>query len=119
VQSRSEDQATIPCPPPDDCDPESGEYSAVNGRSGRSSQVVPRSFETIEENLKERLADIRCPEHDVPADAKLLVADNGALQVIPVGCCDEVDRLVYAALSETATIAPPPMPELTVRRVAR
>jgi hypothetical protein len=73
---------------------------------------VARPFEAIEESLRERLADIRCPEHDLPAELKVVAGTDGALQIIPVGCCDEVDRLVYAALRRSETIVPPPIPEL-------
>jgi hypothetical protein len=66
------------------------------------------------EAIRERLAAIRCPEHDLPAELKVLAAADGALQIIPVGCCDEVDRLIYSALRESETIAPPAIPELEV-----
>jgi hypothetical protein len=33
---------------------------------------------------------------------------------VPLGCCDELDRLVIAALRESVTLAPPPLPEFDV-----
>jgi hypothetical protein len=79
---------------------------------GRPSQVVPRSFATIEANLTEQLASIRCPEHDLAAVAQLFVDAQGAMQIIPLGCCDELEQRVFAALRKADTIAPPPLPEL-------
>jgi hypothetical protein len=86
------------------------------GGQGRSP-AVPGSFEPIEESLKERLAAIRCSEHDLPVEAKLLVADDGAVHVIPVGCCDQVERLAYTALCAAATMTPPALPEVEEARL--
>ena len=106
------DDKTIPCPPPDECDPKSGEYSVVSVRRPiRSSYPAPRLAQTIEEEVRERLAGVRCPEHCQPALAELSIADDGAVQIVPVGCCDQVDRLVFATLRESPTLAPPSDPD--------
>ncbi len=103
---RSIDYETMPCPPPDDCDPESGEYSTASVRVPiRSSDLAPRLAQTIEEELRERLAAVHCPEHGRPAVAELSVADDGSVHIVPVGCCDQVNRLVLATLSESVTLA--------------
>ena len=107
------DYETIPCPPPDDCVPESEEQpSAVSVRVPiRSSHPAPRLARTIEQDLRERLKDIRCPEHDRPAMVELSIADDGRVQVVPTGCCDQVNRVVLATLRESVTLAPPSDPE--------
>ena len=111
--SQSIDFDTIPCPPPDECFPESGEHPRTGVRAAiRSSHPAPRFAQTIEEDLRERLAGIRCTEHDRPALVELAIADDGGVQVIPIGCCDQVNRLVLAALRESVTLTPPCAPEL-------
>src|SRR5260370_37598248 len=96
------DQETIPCPPPDECDPESGEYATVSVRVPiRSSHPAPRLAQTIEEELRELLAAVQCPEHGQPALTELSVSDDGAVRIVPIGCCDQVNRLVLAKLQES------------------
>src|SRR5262245_668628 len=111
---RSADHDTVPCPPPDECGAESGEFSSVDMRvSLRSSHPAPRYARAIEEEVRERLAAIRCPEHGQSAETELTVGKDGAVQVIPVGCCcQELERLVIATLRESVTIAPPGLPDV-------
>src|SRR5260370_40045229 len=81
------DQETIPCPPPDECDPESGEYSTVSVRVPiRSSHPAPRLAQTSEEELRDRLASVRRPEHGQAAFGELVIAHHGAVQITPEGC---------------------------------
>jgi hypothetical protein len=91
---------------------ESGEYAAVNVRLRRgSSHPAPSIARTLEHELQQRLSTIRCPVHGDPAAAALSIGDDGGVEVIPIGCCDQLDRLVLAMLRESVTLAPPPLPD--------
>ncbi len=111
--THSIDHDTIPCPPPDDGGPESGERSRTSLRVPiRSSTPPPHLAQMIEEELRERLVGIHCSEHDRPAMAELLITDDGRVQIVPMGCCDRVNGLVLAALRESVTLPPPCDPDL-------
>jgi hypothetical protein len=101
---------TMPCPPPDDCGPESGQHFSIP-RSARSSHPAPRFTTSVEEELRERLDGIYCPHHDEPARAELSIDEHGAVQIVPMGCCDELDRLILATLRRSVTLAPPAFPD--------
>jgi hypothetical protein len=73
----------------------------------RSSQPAPRHAHTIEDDLRQRLAAIRCPVHGDLAAAELSVEDDGAVSIVPFGCCAELERIVLAALRESVTLVPP------------
>ena len=103
---RSVNHDTTPCPPPDPCDPKSGEYASVNARIP-SDPPIPRPVQGIEKELRERLASVRCPEHDQVALVEVSFADNGAMQIVPIGCCDQLDRLTVVALQGFVTMPPP------------
>ncbi|SRR6266496_2008751 len=113
--ARLTEPKTIPCPPPEECGPESGEY-LTDHVSIRSSHPAQRFAQTVEEELRERLAGVCCPEHGEPALVELSIADDGAVQVIPIGCCEQLNRLILAALRQSVTLAPPCDPELTIPR---
>src|SRR5262245_17907327 len=106
--ARSIEHDTIPSPPPDECGVESGEYEAVGVRTRTaSSHPAPRYAHTLELELEQRLASIRCPVHGDAAAAALSIADDGGVEVIPLGCCEALDRMVLATLRESVTLAPP------------
>jgi hypothetical protein len=91
---------------------ESGEYAAVNVRVRTgSSHPAPHYAHILEVELEQRLAPIRCPVHGDAAAAALSIGDDGGVEVVPFGCCDQLDRLVLATLQESPTLAPPPLPE--------
>ena len=103
---------TMPCPPPDECNPESGEYATVSIHDpGRPARAKPRYAQLIEQEVRERLAGVRCPEHGQPPVVEFSVDQSGAVQVTPVACCDQLDRLVLAALRGSVTLAPPALPD--------
>jgi len=109
---RSIDRDTMPCPPPDECNLESGEFaSATVQDSVRPGHAVPRYAQLIEEEVRERLTGVRCPEHGQPPVVEFSISQNGAVQVTPVACCDQLDRLVLAALRGSITLAPPSLPD--------
>jgi hypothetical protein len=117
---QSIERETIPCPPPDECVPESGEYSAKSVLAPvRASDVAPLHIGMIDEKIRDRLAGVICPTHGQLAGAELLIDDYGAVQTVPVVCCDELDRLVRDALRESITLAPPAFPELAIQRLPR
>jgi hypothetical protein len=111
--ARSIKHDTIPCPPPEECGAESGEYAAVPGRVRRtaSSHPAPRYAHILELELQQLLATIRCPVHGDEATAAFSIADDGGVEVVPLGCCDQLDRLVLATLRESVTLAPPRVPD--------
>ena len=109
--ARSIQHDTIPCPPPEECGVASGEYAAVNVRLRGSSHPAPSIARTLEIELEQRLSTLRCPVHGDPAAAALSIADDGGVEVIPIGCCDQLDRLVLATLRESVTLAPPRLPD--------
>jgi hypothetical protein len=103
---------TIPCPPPEECGAESGEYAAVGMRlRAPSSHAAPSLERTLEIEMQQRLSALRCPVHGDAAAAALSIADDGGVEVIPVGCCEQLDRLVLATLQQSLTLAPPPLPD--------
>jgi hypothetical protein len=110
--ARSIQHDTIPCPPPHQEGVESGEYLSVGG-AARAGTGHPASHyaRALELELEQRLAAIRCPVHGDPAAAALSITDDGSVEVVPLGCCENVDRLVIASLRESVTLAPPPVPE--------
>ena len=110
--ARSIQHDTDPCPPPDECGVESGEYAAVSVRlRAGSSHPAPSIARHLEHEVQQRLAALRCPVHGDPAAAALSIADDGGVEVIPVGCCDQLDRMVVATLRESVTLAPPRLPD--------
>ena len=112
MEARSIQHDTIPCPPPAECGAESGEYAAVSVRLRTgSSHHAPSLERTLEIEMQQRLSALRCPVHGDPAAAALSIADDGGVEVIPVGCCEQLDRLVIATLRESVTLAPPPLPD--------
>jgi hypothetical protein len=109
---RSIDHDTMPCPPPDECNLESGEFASVRVcDQGRPGHDTPRYAQLIEEEVRERLAGVRCPEHGQTPVVEFSVSQNGAVHVNPVACCDQLDRLVLAALRGSTTLAPPSLPD--------
>jgi hypothetical protein len=123
---RSIDHDTVPCPPPEECGLESGEYASVAEPSkGQSSHVAPRFASKIEQEVQERLATVRCPQHGQPARANLSFSQDGAVQVIPVACCGELEQLIFAKLRDSVTLAPPAsgdlpeLPDFTAPRIPR
>jgi len=111
--ARSVQNDTIPCPPPEECGVESGEYAAVGAHSG-SGHPAPHHARILELEVQQRLASIQCPVHGDQAAAALSIADDGGVEVVPLGCCDQLDRLVLATVRESVTLAPPPLPEFDV-----
>src|SRR3954453_13752155 len=110
--ARSVQHDTIPCPPPDGCGAESGEYAAIGVRLREtSSHPAPRLAHALELELEQRLATVRCPVHGDLGAAALSIGDDGGFEVVPIGCCDQLDRLVLAMLRESVTLAPPPLPD--------
>jgi hypothetical protein len=109
---RSIDHDTMPCPPPDESNLESGEFESVSLHDPvRLARAAPRYAQLIEEEVRERLAGVRCPEHGEPPVVEFSVGQNGAVQVTPLACCDQLDRLVLAALRGSITLAPPSLPD--------
>jgi hypothetical protein len=112
--ARSIQHDTIPCPPPEECGAESGEYAAISVRLRAGSSPAPSLERILEIEMQQRLSALRCPVHGDPATAALSIAEDGGVEVIPVGCCEQLDRLVLAALRESVTLAPPRLPDFDV-----
>jgi hypothetical protein len=107
MRVRSVEKETMPCPPSDEFDPDSGDYAVVSARVPLESGPVPRSLQTMEQELRDRLEGVTCPEHGNPAQADLSIADDGSVQVNPIVCCYRLENLIFARLRETVTLAPP------------
>jgi hypothetical protein len=80
-------------------------------RRAGSSHPAPHYAHILELELQQRLATICCPVHGDAAAAALSIADDGGVEVVPLGCCDQLDRLVLATLRESVTLAPPRLPD--------
>jgi hypothetical protein len=116
---RSIDKETIPCPPSGELDPDSGDHDIVSRRIPLESGLAPRSLRTMEQELRDRLEGIHCPDHGKPAQAELSIADDGSVQVNPVVCCHRLEHLVFARLRETVTLAPPSDASVAIPRIPR
>ena len=113
---RSVDKETMPCPPLDD---DSGDYDVASRRVPLESGPAPRSLRTMEQEVRDRLHGVRCPEHGKTAYADLSVAEDGSVQVNPVVCCHRLEHLVFARLRETVTLAPPGDTNIVIPRIPR
>jgi hypothetical protein len=116
---RSIDKETMPCPPLDEHDPDSGDYAAVSGRAPIESGPVPRSLRTMGQELRDRLEGIVCPDHGNPAQADLSIADDGSVQINPIVCCHRLEHLIFARLRETVTLAPPADADVPIPLIPR
>lgn len=116
---RSIDKETMPCPPLDEHDPESGDYAAVSGRVPLESGPVPRSLRTMQQELRDRLEGIECPDHGNPAQADLCSLEDGSVQINPIVCCHRLEHMIFARLRETVTLAPPADPAVAIPRIPR
>jgi hypothetical protein len=76
-----------------------------------SGHPAPRYAHTLELELQQRLSALRCPVHGDVAAAALSISDDGTVEVVPIGCCDQLDRLVLSTLRESVTLAPPRLPD--------
>jgi hypothetical protein len=116
---RSIDKETMPCPPSAELDPASGDYDVASRRVPLESGPVTRSLRTMEQELRDRLEGLYCPDHGKPAQAELSSLEDGSVQVNPIVCCHRLEHLVFARLRETVTLAPPGDPSVTVPRIPR
>jgi hypothetical protein len=112
------DNDTVSCPPPDGCGPESGERLAVSTRL-RNSDPAPRYVRELEVELSACLAGLRCPQHDQTAVAELSVAEDATVQIIPIGCCGQLDDLVLNAVRESVPLGLFCLPGLRTPRTPR
>jgi len=115
----SVDKETMPCPPLDEQDDDSGDYDTVSRRVPLESGPLPRSLRTMEQEVRDRLAGVYCPEHGQQAQADLSVADDGSVQVNPIVCCHRLEHLIFARLRETVTLAPPSDAAISIPRIPR
>jgi hypothetical protein len=116
---RSVDKETIPCPPSGELDDESGDFDVVSRRVPLESGPAPRSLRTMEQELRDRLEGVICPDHGKQAQADLSVASDGSVQINPVVCCHRLEHLIFARLRETVTLAPPGDTNVTIPRIPR
>jgi len=114
-----DNKETMPCPPLDEGDPDSGDYDAVSRRVPLESGPVPRSLRTMELELRDRLEGVHCPDHGKAAQADLSVAHDGSVQVNPIVCCHRLEHLIFARLRETVTLAPPSEAAISMPRIPR
>jgi len=115
-----DNKETMPCPPLDEHDdPASGDYDAVSRRVPLESGPAPRSLRTMEQELRDRLEGVHCPDHGKSAQAELSVADDGSVQVNPIVCCHRLEHLIFARLRETVTLAPPSEAAVALPRFPR
>jgi hypothetical protein len=73
----------------------------------------------MEQELRDRLDGVRCPDHGKPAQAELSVANDGSVQVNPIVCCHRLEHLIFARLRETVTLAPPSEGAIKIPRIPR
>lgn len=116
---RSVDKETMPCPPPGEDDPESGERAAMTIPAPLESGPLPQSLRAMQLELGDRLQGVACPDHGQQAQAELFVAEDGSVQIHPIVCCHRLEHLIFARLRETVTLAPPSDAAISMPRIPR
>jgi hypothetical protein len=93
-----------PCPPPGSGEMPVVEIDVVAPDDASSGYVSSGYVECVVQELRRRLASIRCPEHLAAPSLSVTFGPetDASVAVIPHDCCVKLDELVEGALDGTA-----------------